>query len=66
MRSWISQSERLMGLELLSKMAYARSEEAYNEITECAPKGVLDYFNENWHIIHKEWVDRLKNLQCNL
>ena len=62
----ISQSERLMSLELLSKMAYARSEEAYlqiyNELTECAPKDVLDYFNENWHIIHNEG---LKNLQCN-
>ena len=47
----ISQSERVMSLELLSKMAYARSEEAYlqiyDELTECAPKGVLDYFNEN-------------------
>ena len=51
----ISQSERVMSLELLSKMAYARSEEAYlqiyNELTECAPKGVLEYFNENWHTI---------------
>ena len=63
----ISQSERLMSLELLSKMAYARSEEAYlqiyNELTECAPKGVLDYFNENWHTVRNEWVDGLKNLQ---
>ena len=58
----ISQSERLMSLELLSKMAYARSEEAYlqiyNELTECAPKGVLDYFNENWHTIRNEWVKK--------
>ena len=50
-------------------MAYARSEEAYlqiyNELIECAPKGVLDYFNENWHAIRNEWVDGLKNLQCN-
>ena len=65
----ISQSERMMSLELLSKMAYARSEEAYlqiyDELTECAPKGVLEYFNENWHTIRNEWVDCLKNLQCN-
>lgn len=65
----ISQSERVMSLELLSKMAYARSEEAYlqiyNELTECAPKGVLEYFNENWHTIRNEWVDGLKNLHCN-
>ena len=65
----ISQSERFMNLELVSKMAYARSEEAYlqiyNEFNQCAPKGVLDYFNENWHTIRNEWVDGLKNLQCN-
>ena len=60
----ISQSERVMSLEILSKMAYARSEEAYlqiyNELSECAPKGVLEYFNENWHTIRNEWVDSLK------
>ena len=65
----ISQSERFMSLELVSKMAYARSEEAYlqiyNEFNQCVPKGVLDYFNENWHTIRNEWVDGLKNLQCN-
>ena len=65
----ISQSERFMSLELVSKMAYARSEEAYlqiyNEFNQCAPKGVLDYFNENWHTIRNEWVDGLKNQQCN-
>ena len=62
----ISQSERVMSLELLSKMAYAQSEEAYlqiyNELTQCAPKGVLDYFNQNWNSIRNEWVDGLKNL----
>ena len=45
----ISQSERVISLELLSKMAYAQSEEAYlqiyYELSECAPKGVLEYFN---------------------
>ena len=37
----------------------------YDEPSECAPKGVLEYFNENWHTIRNEWVDGLKNLQCN-
>jgi len=54
----ISQSERVMSLELLSKMAYAPNEEAYlqiyNEFTQCVPKAVLDYFNENWHSIRDE------------
>ena len=44
----ISQSERVMSLELLSKMAYAPNEEAYLQIysepTQCVPKAVLDYF----------------------
>ena len=26
---------------------------------------MLDYFNQNWHSIRNEWVDELKNLQCN-
>ena len=35
----------MMSFELLSKMAYARNEEIYlqiyNELSQCAPKGVL-------------------------
>ena len=26
---------------------------------------VTDYFDGNWHGIHEQWVDRLKNSQCN-
>ena len=65
----ISQSERIMCLELLSKMAYAQSEGAYAsfyvEFQQCAPRCVVDYFNENWHHIREQWVDGLKNSQCN-
>ena len=65
----ISQSERIMCLELLSKMAYAQSEGAYAsfyvEFQQCAPRCVVDYFSENWHHIREQWVDGLKNSQCN-
>ena len=65
----ISQGERVMCLELLSKMAYSKSEEAYQEyyeeLTQCAPRNVLDYFESNWHCIRHEWVDGLKNSLCN-
>ena len=65
----ISQSERIMCLELISKMAYAQSEESYasfyDEFIKCAPQRVVDYFNANWHDIHEQWVDGMKNSQCN-
>ena len=58
-----------MCLELLSKMAYAQSEGAYAsfyvEFQQCAPRCVVDYFSENWHHIREQWVDGLKNSQCN-
>ena len=35
------------------------------EFQQCAPRCVVDYFNENWHHIREQWVDGLKNSQCN-
>jgi len=65
----ISQGERVMCLELFSKMAYSKSEEAYQEyyeeLSQSAPRSVLDYFESNWHCIRNEWVDGLKNTLCN-
>ena len=59
----------MLCLELLSKMAYAQSEEAYasfyDEFQECVPQCFSAYFNENWYHIHEQWVDGLKNSQCN-
>ena len=56
----ISQAERSMCLELLTKMAYANSEENYSELyaelRKYAPQRVVDYFNENWHKISSQWV----------
>lgn len=65
----ISQGERVMCLELLSKMAYAQSETAYttlyDEFQQIAPKNVTEYFDDNWHGICEQWVDGIKNSQCN-
>ena len=65
----ISQGERSMCLELLTKMAYANSEENYSELyaelRKCAPQRVMDYFNENWHKISSQWVSGMKNTCCN-
>ena len=65
----ISQGERTLCLELLTKMAYAQSETAYttlyDEFKESVPKIATDYFDDNWHGIREQWVDGLKNSQCN-
>ena len=65
----ISQGERVLCLELLSKMAYAHSEAAYttfyDQFKQSVPKNVIDYFDGNWHGIREQWVDGLKNSQCN-
>ena len=61
----ISQGERVLCLELLSKMAYAQNETEYTAIydwfKQSIPKDVTDYFDGNWHGIHEQWVDGLKN-----
>ena len=45
----ISLSERIMCLEILSKMGYAQSKGAhasfYDEFQQCAPQCVVDYFS---------------------
>lgn len=65
----ISQAERTMSLEILNKMAYAKDEDEYtklhDQLKQCAPKSVLEYFSSNWHDIRHQWVDGLKNCQCN-
>lgn len=64
----ISPGERSMCLEVLSKMVYARSEEEYSELygeLKNAPQRVIEYFDDNWHVIRQEWVDGLKNACCN-
>ena len=64
----ISPGERSMCLEIVSKMAYAMSEEQYSELYDQlknAPQRVVEYFDSNWHAIRHEWVEGLKNASCN-
>ena len=56
----ITSGARVLSLELIQKMAYARSEAEYNSLyaqfQKDVPKEVVEYFNECWHIIKDEWV----------
>lgn len=56
----ITSGERNMCLETIQKMAYASSLEEYDKLykylKDNCPKKVVDYFNENWHVIKSEWV----------
>ena len=65
----ISQAERMMCLEILNKMAYTQDDDEYarlhEQLQQCAPRPVLEYFNSNWHDIREQWVDGLKNANCN-
>lgn len=60
----ITSGQRNLCLELLQQMAYATNDENYLDIysrfCECAPPTVIEYFNENWHPIKKQWVMGIK------
>ena len=56
-----------MCLETLLKMVYTRNEEEYSKLYDelkNSPQRVVEYFDSNWHSIHHEWVDGLKNASC--
>ncbi|XP_047125572.2 zinc finger SWIM domain-containing protein 1-like [Hydra vulgaris] len=56
----ITSGERTSSLELIQKLAYATSEEVYDELyrlfISSSPTTVVDYFNKNWHNIRVDWV----------
>lgn len=56
----ISAGQRLLCIELLQKLAYSKSDVAYDGLYEQfkrdAPATVLKYYNDNWHGIRREWV----------
>ncbi|XP_071176325.1 uncharacterized protein [Mytilus edulis] len=66
----ISKDERILALELLQKMAYARTEDSYSEfyreLKDTNLESVIRYFDKNWHPIRTEWVEGLKDNTTNL
>lgn len=60
----ITSGQRSSSLEIVQQLAYAPSEEKYGAIyerfCETAPPVVVDYFNEQWHPIRKQWVMGMK------
>ena len=53
-----------MCLEILQKITYAHSTKQYDalcsELRATKIQSVIDYFEENWHRIHVQWVEGLK------
>ena len=60
----ISSGQRTLCLELIQKMAYARSHDEYKNLhaqfQRDAPREVVIFFKDNWHSIAKEWVLGMK------
>lgn len=61
----ITSAERILALEILQKMAYAKTLDEYSDLFEDLKAahlgGVTEYFSTNWHPIKEQWVDGLKN-----
>lgn len=61
----ITASQRLEVLEILERIVYSQSPEAYDSAYKdlCALKldGVTKYFNDNWHAIKEEWTMHGRN-----
>lgn len=65
----IRPGERDYSLEIITNLAYSRSEEEYEKhyaaLLETAPKSVVNYYNANWHAIKHEWVECFKSTCVN-
>ena len=61
----IRPGERDHVLEIITKLAYSKSEAEYDlhyqDLSESGFKTVISYYNSNWHSIHQEWVKFFKN-----
>ena len=57
--------DRDNALEILTKLTYSKSEKEYLENYECLLKSglqsVIDYYNDNWHLIRYQWVECFKD-----
>ena len=62
--------ERDHALELLTSLAYAKSEEEYDKhyktLVETCPPSLTTYYNSNWHVIRNEWVECFKSFSFTL
>ena len=62
--------ERDHALELMTKLAYSKSESEYDDhyqsLLESGLKSVIAYYNSNWHPIRCEWVECLKSADFTL
>ena len=56
----ITKAEKKMSLQHLRNLLYSRSEEEYfdrySKFCKEAPLNVVNYYNDNWHMIKDEWV----------
>lgn len=60
----ITSAERVLALEIIQKMAYAKTNDEYLELYQdlkgAKLPSVTQYFETNWHPIKDQWVDCLK------
>lgn len=65
----ITAAQRITVLEILHRLLYSRTSDAYDQIYDelCALrlKEVLRYFNNNWHVIRDEWTLHGRNQHAN-
>ena len=61
----IQPGERDHVLEIITKLAYSKSEaeydQNYQDLFKCGLETVISYYNSNWHGIRHEWVQYFKN-----
>ena len=66
----IPSGEREHALEIITKLAYSKSEDEYDEyyqdLCQCGLTNVISYYNTNWHEIRHEWVDCFKRVSFTL
>lgn len=59
----ISVGKSILSLNILGKLAYAKSEAQYNEMhnhmVQTVPRSGQEYFDLNWHLLYQEWVNGL-------
>ena len=62
--------ERDHALELMTKLAYSKSESEYDDhyqsLLESGLKSVINYYNSNWHPVRREWVECFKSADFTL